>query len=74
MGKSSGAGQHGPRDTAAVIASRYVLTDKGEAAVAAIRVPRRKPRHRHTYERVGYGGAGWSLYRCTTCGAEEIDA
>lgn len=36
MGQSSGAGQHGPRDTGSVIAARYVLTDKGEAAVAAI--------------------------------------
>jgi len=33
---------------------------------------RRKRRHRHNYERVGYGGAGWSLFRCA-CGAEEID-
>lgn len=37
MGKSSGAGQHGPRDTGSILASRYVLTDKGEAAVEAIR-------------------------------------
>lgn len=33
----------------------------------------RRRRHRHNYERVGYGGGGWSLYRCA-CGAEEIDA
>ena len=37
-------------------------------------VERRAPRrHVHTYVRVGYGGAGWSLYRCP-CGATEIDA
>lgn len=29
--------------------------------------------HRHHYERVGYGGAGWSLFECA-CGATEIDA
>jgi hypothetical protein len=34
---------------------------------------RRRPRHRHDFKRVGYGGAGWSLFRCV-CGAEEIDA
>lgn len=42
-----------------------------------IRLWRRKPRpakRRHDYQRVGYGGAGWSLYRCATCGATEIDA
>lgn len=37
MGKSAGTGQHGPRDTAAVLGARYWLTDKGEAVVAAIR-------------------------------------
>lgn len=37
MGKSSGVGQNGPRDTNTIIAGRYWLTDKGEAAVAAIR-------------------------------------
>lgn len=37
MGKSSGTGQNGPRDTGSIPASRYVLTDKGEAAVEAIR-------------------------------------
>jgi hypothetical protein len=30
-------------------------------------------KHEHKYVRIGYGGAGWSLYRCA-CGAEEIDA
>ena len=30
-------------------------------------------KHRHTWAWVGYGGAGWSLYRCE-CGATEIDA
>lgn len=30
-------------------------------------------RHRHEYVHVGYGGCGWSLYRCA-CGATEIDA
>jgi len=34
---------------------------------------RRKPRHVHQYVRVGYGGAGWWLFRCATCGATEID-
>lgn len=33
----------------------------------------RKPKHRHRYVRIGYGGAGWSLYQCA-CGAKEIDA
>jgi hypothetical protein len=33
----------------------------------------RPPKHRHDYQRVGYGGAGWSLYRCA-CGAEDINA
>lgn len=33
----------------------------------------REPKHRHDMRRVGYGGAGWSLYRCA-CGAEDIDA
>lgn len=32
---------------------------------------RRTPKHRHSYKRVGYGGAGWWLLRCE-CGAEEI--
>ena len=31
----------------------------------------RKPQHVHNYQRIGYGGAGWSLFRCV-CGAEEI--
>lgn len=30
-------------------------------------------KHRHEWVRVGYGGAGWSLYECA-CGAKEIDA
>ena len=30
-------------------------------------------RHRHDFQRIGYGGAGWSLYRCE-CGKTEIDA
>ena len=29
--------------------------------------------HRHVWVWVGYGGAGWSLFRCD-CGATEIDA
>lgn len=29
--------------------------------------------HEHDYQLVGYGGAGWSLYRCA-CGETEIDA
>ena len=28
--------------------------------------------HEHVWQRVGYGGAGWSSYQCE-CGAEEID-
>ncbi len=56
----------------------YTLTDAEDDALSADgkakRWWRRKPRHQHTYERVGYGGAGWSLYRCTTCGGTEINA
>lgn len=29
-------------------------------------------RHRHDWQRVGYGGAGWYLYACADCGAREI--
>ena len=29
-------------------------------------------RHRHTWARLGYGGAGWSVYKCTSCGRTEI--
>lgn len=32
-----------------------------------------RDKHRHDYQWVGYGGAGWSLYQCA-CGAKEIDA
>lgn len=32
---------------------------------------RRTPKHRHDFEWVGYGGAGWSLYKCA-CGKTEI--
>jgi hypothetical protein len=34
---------------------------------------RRTPKHRHDFVRIGYGGSGWSLYRCA-CGEMEIDA
>ena len=33
---------------------------------------RRKPRHHHDWKCLGYGGAGWFFYRCTTCGKEDI--
>jgi len=33
----------------------------------------RRGKHEHDWVRVGYGGAGWSLFRCE-CGAEDIDA
>lgn len=33
----------------------------------------RRAKHRHNFQRVGYGGAGWSLFQCA-CGAQEIDA
>lgn len=32
-----------------------------------------KVKHIHDFVWMGYGGAGWSIYRCK-CGAEEIDA
>ena len=30
------------------------------------------PRCIHDYERIGYGGAGWLVYRCRHCGEQEI--
>ena len=33
-----------------------------------------RPKHIHEWMLIGYGGAGWSLYRCDICGAEDIDA
>jgi hypothetical protein len=33
---------------------------------------KRKPRHIHEWRTVGYGGTGWTLIRCATCGNEEI--
>lgn len=29
-------------------------------------------RHQHEWKRLGYGSAGWSLFRCGTCGTEDI--
>lgn len=31
-----------------------------------------KPKHRHVWIWVSYGGAGWSMYECTGCGEKEI--
>ena len=39
----------------------------------AVSIFKRRPRHAHEWVYVGYGGAGWHLYRCG-CGAVEIDA
>lgn len=33
---------------------------------------RRKPKRQHDWRVVGYGGAGWCLTRCATCGKEDI--
>ena len=33
---------------------------------------RRKPKHRHDWNVIGYGGCGWFLIRCATCGLEDI--
>ena len=34
----------------------------------------KRVKHRHDWVRLGYGGAGWSAFKCRTCGAHEIDA
>jgi hypothetical protein len=34
--------------------------------------PKRRPKHRHEWVNLGYGGAGWHLIQCATCGEKEI--
>jgi hypothetical protein len=43
------------------------------AGACGVRWPWPRPKHHHQWVRVGYGGAGWSLFQCW-CGATEIDA
>jgi hypothetical protein len=60
-------------DKAVLVVCAYLLVSFGLGVFVGKAIKWANPSPcQHVWEEKGYGGAGWTLVRCSRCGASEI--